>query len=82
MPTPRQPKTFEGVVVSNKMNKTIVVRVERLGLHPKNQLQHPTRKTFKVHDEQHAHRGGDRVRFVETRPISKEKRWRVIGKVS
>ena len=69
-------KVREGLVVSNKMDKTVVVRIQR-------QVQHPLyRKTvlrsekFKAHDEMQCD-VGDRVEITETRPISKEKRWRV-----
>lgn len=71
-------KVREGVVVSNKMNKTVVVEVERLVRHPL--LGKVLRRTsrFKAHDELNECREGDRVLIMETRPLSKEKRWRVV----
>lgn len=67
-----------GVVLSNRMDKTVVVVVER-------RLRHPiygkvVRRTskFKAHDEKNEYLVGDRVRIMETRPLSREKRWRVV----
>ena len=74
-------RTFEGIVVSDKMQKTIVVRIYRMKMHPKYNKQYTQSTTFKVHDEKGEYHVGDMVRFVETRPLSKDKRWRVIGKV-
>ena len=67
-----------GRVVSNKMNKTVVVAVERSVMHPlyRKVLRRLTK--FKAHDEQNACNIGDRVRMIETRPISKDKHWRVV----
>ncbi|HMU53678.1 30S ribosomal subunit protein S17 [Nitrospira japonica] len=67
-----------GRVVSNKMNKTVVVAVERSVVHPiyRKVLRRITK--LKAHDEQNACGIGDRVRMIETRPISKEKHWRVV----
>jgi small subunit ribosomal protein S17 len=73
---------FQGVVVSDKMKKTIVVRVDRMKIHPKYLKQYKQSRKFKVHDEKGEYKVGDVVRFIETRPLSKDKRWRVIGKVS
>ncbi len=66
-----------GRVVSNKMQKTVVVEVERFVRHPfyRKVLRRVTR--LKAHDEQNACQIGDRVRLIETRPISKDKHWRV-----
>jgi small subunit ribosomal protein S17 len=75
-------KTFQGTVVSAKMAKTIVVRVDSTRIHPKYRKQYRVSRKFKVHDEKGEYKAGDVVRFVETRPLSKDKRWRVIGKVS
>ncbi|WP_459907010.1 30S ribosomal protein S17 [Desulfotomaculum defluvii] len=71
-------KTRQGKVVSDKMDKTIVVAVEDRVRHP---LYNRTiRKTtkFKAHDEENSCRIGDTVRIMETRPLSKDKRWRLI----
>lgn len=67
-----------GKVVSNKMDKTVVVAIETLVRHPLyGKIMKRTNK-FKAHDEQNQCRVGDKVRVMETRPLSKEKRWRVI----
>jgi len=67
-----------GNVVSNKMNKTVVVAVERSMIHPmyKKVLRRVTK--LKAHDEGNACKVGDRVKLIETRPISKDKNWRVV----
>jgi small subunit ribosomal protein S17 len=73
------PKTRVGVVTSNKMQKTVVVRVER---RVKNERygKYVTRQVrYKAHDEKNESQVGDRVRIAETRPLSKDKRWRVIA---
>ncbi|MDZ4260448.1 MAG: 30S ribosomal protein S17, partial [Candidatus Sungbacteria bacterium] len=62
-------------VMSHKMTKTLVVRVDTLKKHPKYQKFYRTSKKFKVHDEKGEYRKGDIVMIAETRPISKEKRW-------
>ena len=69
-------KVREGVVVSDKMQKTIVVSVERLVPHKKYVR---VRRRFKVHDEGNECRVGDRVRIQETRPLSRDKRWRLLS---
>lgn len=66
-----------GTVVSDKMDKTVVVRVERLVPHDVYKKYVRRRVTFKAHDEKNEFRTGDRVEIVETRPMSKDKRWRV-----
>ena len=72
-----EPKTREGVVVSDKMQKTRVVRIERVYRHPRYQRVVRTAKKLKAHDENNESRIGDRVLIEETRPLSKEKRWRI-----
>ena len=71
-------REWVGRVVSNKMNKTVVVAVERSVVHPiyRKVLRRMTK--FKAHDEQNVCNVGDRVRMIETRPISKDKHWRVV----
>ncbi|MFM7141467.1 MAG: 30S ribosomal protein S17, partial [Alphaproteobacteria bacterium] len=66
-----------GVVLSNKMDKTVVVVVERLVKHPKYKKYLRARKRYKAHDERNVCGVGDQVTIVETRPVSKEKRWAV-----
>jgi small subunit ribosomal protein S17 len=70
-------KVREGLVVSNKMAKTIVVAVETRRVHPLYKKAIRLTKKYKAHDENNACKPGDKVRIVETRPLSKEKRWRV-----
>ncbi len=73
-------RTFKGVVVSDKMEKTIVVRVDRVKAHPKYKKRYIVSKNYKVHDEKNKFKIGDKVVFAECRPLSKDKRWRVIYK--
>src|SRR5262252_439274 len=75
--TPRRRQEKVGLVTSDKMQKTVVVRVERLVRHPKYKRYVRQRSKFMAHDEIGAHIG-DIVRIVETRPLSAHKRWRVI----
>ena len=70
-------KTREGVVVSDAMQKTRVVRVERVYRHPRYQRVIRMSKKLKAHDEANSSHVGDRVLIEETRPMSKEKRWRI-----
>jgi len=70
-------KVRKGVVVSDKMDKTVVVRVQNLKLHPRYQKFIKRSKNFKAHDEANECRMGDTVEIIETRPLSKDKRWRV-----
>ena len=67
-----------GTVISDKMDKTVVVRVERLVPHDVYKKYVRRRINFKAHDEKNEFRLGDRVEIVETRPMSKDKRWRVV----
>ena len=75
-------KTMTGIVVSNKMDKTLVVKVERRFSHPVFKKVVKTTKKYKVHDEKNECLEGDLVRIQETRPLSKEKRWRLLGIIS
>jgi small subunit ribosomal protein S17 len=70
-------KTLTGVVWSDKMDKTVTVMVNRLVLHPVYKKYIRKRKKVKAHDEKNECRIGDKVLLIETRPLSKEKRWRV-----
>ena len=70
-------KTRVGTVVSDKMAKTVVVRVERRYAHPLYGKQVTRSKKYHAHDENNEYRIGDTVRIMETRPLSKLKRWRV-----
>lgn len=71
-------KVMEGVVTSDKMDKTIVVSVSRYVKHPKYGKYMSTNKKYKVHDEDNTFKIGDKVSFVETRPISKDKCFTVV----
>jgi len=70
-------QTIIGTVVSDRMNKTVVVEVETLKQHPQYKKYIRTRKRYKAHDEENKCELGDVVRCMETRPLSKDKRWRV-----
>ena len=71
-------KQFDGVVTSDKMDKTVVVQVDRVKKHPKYNKRYAVSRKYKVHDEKNQYKEGDKVSFVECRPLSKDKRWRVI----
>jgi len=71
-------KIREGEVVSDKMTKTIVVKVTRTTVHPTYKKVMTKANKYKVHDEKNEAKIGDKVRIVETRPISKDKRWRLL----
>ena len=71
-------KVMTGTVVSDKMNKTAVVSIERLVKHAKYGKYVRRRNRFKVHDEKNECKVGDVVRFMETRPLSKDKCWRLL----
>lgn len=76
---PTAQRAFRGVVVKDKMAKTIVVKIDRTVVHPKYGKRYVRSTTYKVHDETNAHKVGDTVSFVECRPISRDKRWRVVA---
>lgn len=71
-------KVLEGVVVSDKMNKTVVVLVERFVKHPKYQKYYKKSSKYKAHDEENRYVVGDKVTIVETIPLSKDKTFKVI----
>jgi small subunit ribosomal protein S17 len=73
-----QRKTLIGEVVSNKMTKTVSVRVDRLMKHPKFNRYVRRSRTFMAHDEQGLCQPGDRVQIIESRPLSRHKRWRIM----
>ncbi len=78
-----QPKnrTLTGIVVSDKMTKTVVVEVLRLKKDAKYQKYYKVSTRYKAHDEAGAYHTGDRVVIRETRPLSKDKRWIVVSKL-
>ena len=71
-------RTIKGVVVSNKMDKTIVVKAERLVKHPIFHKYVRKHVKYKAHDEKNQSKLGDTVLIIESRPLSKEKRWRML----
>ena len=73
-------RQLKGVVVSSKMAKTIVVEVETIKEHPKYKKRYKSHKKYKAHDENNEYNLGDKVLIEETKPISKDKRWRAIKK--
>ena len=72
-------RKMTGIVVSDKMDKTIVVKVESVKLHPKYHKRYTTSTKYKAHDEKNQYKIDDKVTIVECRPLSKDKRWRVVG---
>lgn len=74
----KTPRVLVGVVASDKMAKTIVVSVDRTILHPKYQKRYIMSHRYKVHDENKTAKVGDTVQFVECRPLSRDKRWRLL----
>jgi len=73
-----QRKALQGLVVSNKMNKTVVVQVERKYAHPKFKKVVKSTRKYNAHDEKNECNTGDFVSIGETRPLSKTKRWRLL----
>ena len=78
MKTRGMKRQVAGIIVSNKMDKTVVVQVERLVKHPLYKKYIRRRNKFKAHDKDNACKIGDRVEISESRPLSKTKRWRVV----
>ena len=74
-------RILTGIIVSDKLDKTIIVRVERWVQHPKYLRRMRLHQNYKAHDEKNEYKTGDRVEIEETRPLSKDKRWRVIKKL-
>lgn len=74
-------KQLKGVIISDKMQKTIVVRVERLKEHRKYKRRFRLHKNYKVHYDEGEYKIGDKVIIEETRPISKDKRWIAVKKI-
>jgi small subunit ribosomal protein S17 len=72
-------KEFVGTVTSDKMQKTVIVRIMRLAKHPKYGKVMKRYTKFKAHDEEGAAKAGDTVRIIESRPLSKDKCFRVVG---
>ena len=68
-------RLFKGVIVSDKMDKTVIVLVNRYKKHPKYKKRYKISKKYKAHDENNKFKTGDKVVIQETRPISKDKKW-------
>ncbi len=68
-------KELKGVVVSDKMDKTVVVRVDRLKMNLKYKKRYKVSKRYKAHDEENKFKIGDIVKIIENKPLSKQKRW-------
>ena len=78
MDTNKKIRTKKGIVVSDKMNKTVVVQVTRLKKNSKYKKYFKVSNRFKAHDEENKYHIGDEVLIKETKPISKDKRWNVV----
>ncbi|HNW71492.1 MAG TPA: 30S ribosomal protein S17 [Candidatus Paceibacterota bacterium] len=76
--TENKNNTLKGVVVSDKMDKTVVVSVSRFVKHPKYGKYYKISKKYKAHDEENKYKTGDNVEIIETRPISKDKKFKVL----
>lgn len=74
-------KQLTGIVFSDKMHKTVVVQVERLKTHPKYKRKMKIHTKFKAHDEQNEYKKGEKVVIEEMRPLSLDKRWKVVRRI-
>lgn len=74
-------RELKGVIVSTKMQKTVVVEVNTSKAHKIYKKRYTTSKKYKVHDENNEYKMGDKVLIRESRPLSKEKRWTVVRKI-
>lgn len=72
-------RILKGKVVSDKMDKTIVVLVERIKQHPRYKKRYKIHKKYKAHDAENKYHVGDKVSIQECRPISRDKKWEIIG---
>ena len=75
-------RTIKGIVVSDKMDKTRIVKVSRQKKHEKYRKYFRVTKKFKAHDEKNEYKVGDNVLIKETRPMSKEKKWKIVGVIT
>ncbi len=75
----KKKRRLEGIVVSDKMRKTVVIEINRFKMDKKYQKHFKAKKRFKAHDENDEYKVGDRVIIEEARPLSKDKRWRVVS---
>lgn len=77
----KKPRILKGTVVSDKMQKTAVVEILRLKKHPKYKKYYKVSHRFKAHNENNQYKTGDKVFMQESRPMSKDKRWVITGKI-
>ena len=75
-------RQLTGIVVSDKMNKTRVVRVETLKTHPKYKRRYRSHKKYKAHDASNEYHAGEKVIIEEMQPMSKDKRWKIVKRVT
>ena len=75
-------RQFSGTVISDKMQKTVIVKIEKVKTHPKYKRRYKIHKKYKAHDEKGEYKVGDKVIIEECRPISKEKKWRVVKRIA
>lgn len=75
-------RRLQGIVISDKMQKTVVVKVDRMKMNAKYKRRYRVSKKYKAHDEKNDFHIGDKVIIEETRPMSKGKRWRVITRIA
>ncbi len=73
-------RKLQGTIVSDKMTKTRVVAVDRMKKHPRYDKYYAVTDRFKAHDEKNEYKAGDKVIIQEVRPMSREKRWTIVGK--
>jgi small subunit ribosomal protein S17 len=74
-------RRLQGIIVSDKMDKTGVVAVTRLKKHPRYKKYYKVTRKFKAHDENNEYKTGDKVIIEETRPLSKDKKWKIIKRI-
>ncbi len=74
-------RKLQGIVVSDKMQKTRIVEVERLKKHPRYQKYYKVTQRFKAHDEHNEYKTGEKVIIQDSRPLSKDKRWIISGRI-
>lgn len=77
----KKKRQLQGVVVSDRMDKTVVVTVSRAKMHPKYQKQYRQKRNYKAHDPKNEYHPGETVIIEQARPLSQGKRWRVVAKV-
>ncbi len=81
MPKIKRPKTFKGTIVSDRMVKTRVIKIERFLKIPKYGKYVKRTQRFKAHDENNEYKTGDKVVIVETKPVSRDKCWKIVSKI-